>query len=76
MSDELVKIRAARGAKIETYHTDKSCRQYPDSGHEITRDEAAQRDLRECRICAGENESTDNDPWKYHKLIAEAQADD
>jgi len=70
-----VRIRKHNGGGQEVYHTDE-CRNYPENGRDIDRDDADARGFEHCRFCSGEYEPAQADSRKYQRLIKEARADD
>ena len=55
MSDGPLFIRSARsGGSPSVYHSDPECTRIGEDAREVDRDHVEWRDLRECRVCAGE----------------------
>lgn len=65
------------GTKPPTkYHTDETCRHYPDDGRDIALSEVESRGLQECKYCSGEYEPNACDSHKYIRRIQQARGDD
>lgn len=52
--DGTVRITTCAGYGSGIYHTDPTCRRWPEEGRDISIDEADRRQMRECSFCSGD----------------------
>ena len=56
--------QAHKGGSPEVYHTDPECVRIVDGTREVDRGHVERRGLRECRVCAGEQDTDRSEQYR------------
>lgn len=70
MTERVAVKGAHNGARKKRYHTDTTCRHYPDDPERLDKADAEARGMTECKYCAGTAKDPGTpEPLKYIKRV-------